>query len=278
MNGEIELVIAPGLGQLGLAGLAGLCLLCCVVFGYRRWFGSDDSVGIGSSIWLLVLAMALNCVLISWRTVLHPNKCIPLADNFDAIILFATLLGVVLVYLMIVGRLSGIELAVVPVLAVCQFGAIFLAGAHFKVFGNNFLVTLHIGSVVISGGLFALAAASGALYLWENRQLRAHRLDHAVRTVPALESLEKLMAMTIMIGFAILSVSLLTGILDSQRLEGGLKGYLGGKVVIGGVIWLGYAALLHRRYWPRLSGTKAAWLAVSSFGVLVLLCVAMVLN
>ncbi len=273
MSGQAQLITEPGGGQLILAGVVGICLLGAAVADYRRRFSKTASSGSSAGVWLLILAIGLNVILIAWRTAMHPDKCVPLADNFDAIILFVTLLAAVLVYLIFTTRLAAIQLAVVPVLAICQMGSIVLAGTRFKAFDADLLLTLHMGSLILSGSLFALAASGSALYLWENRQLRGLRLGPAVRTLPALESLEKLMAVSVTVGFAFLSVSVITGILETQRLEGGFTGYLSGKVLVGTVIWLAYAALLHRRYWPRLSGTRAAWLALGGFATLVALYV-----
>jgi len=276
MSHELATVTAPTIGQLALASLAAATFVYATVANYRSRPPSIKPANPLRDIWPLLLALALNIILIAWRVYLHPDRCIALADNFDTIVFFTTLLAGILAYLVFAGRLSGIRLAVLPILSICQVGGILLAGTSFRVLGSAPMITLHVGSMVLAGGCFALAAAGGALYLWENRQLRALKLSWTARTLPALESLQNLLATSVLIGFCLLTVSFIIGILQAQRHTGGLAAYFNGKVLIGGLLWLGYAALLHHRYWPRLTGTKAAWLAIAGFGCMVLLYVLVV--
>jgi len=270
MIAELNCLHAPRLAELILAGGACGCFLTATVQAYRR-FATAGRGAVWTIVVPLLLAILLDAVLIAWRVNLHGAKHVPLADNFDTILFFVSLLAVVTAYLNLVGRLGAIDLFVLPLLTLCQLAAILLAGMRFKAFGGQLLVTFHIGSFLISGSCFALAAAAGSLYLWESRQLRRLKAHPPAPPVPALESLEKVIGTAVSVGFAFLTVSYITGILEAQRLEGGLAGYLNAKVLIGTAVWLAYAALLHRRYWPKLSGTRAAWLAIGGFACLVVL-------
>jgi len=111
----------------------------------------------------------------------------------------------------------------------------------------------------------------GAMYLVANRRLRSG----AAMPGPNLGSLERLEHLTmaaVRVGFALLTIGLLTGllrILQSQPTKLGKNWPANPKVPLAFGVWVIYALVLHAPINPILRGRKAAWLSIIGFILMV---------
>jgi ABC-type uncharacterized transport system permease subunit len=127
-------------------------------------------------------------------------------------------------------------------------------------------VTAYGGAVA-----FAVAAGVGAIYVVTSRRLRNKRLvpagnGGAATPGSSLESLERLMMLSVTLGFALLTVGLLTGL---GRMVGEHAKTPLAKLLPAGLAWLVYAVVMHAPINPRFRGRRAAMLSVFGFLLMV---------
>jgi ABC-type uncharacterized transport system permease subunit len=104
---------------------------------------------------------------------------------------------------------------------------------------------------------FAVAAASGAMYVVASRRLRAKA--PAGPHLGSLERLEHLTMTAVTLGFALLTVGAVTG--GVMMVAGGRHTPLT-KVLLATAVWLVYAVVLHAPINPSFRGRKVAILSI----------------
>jgi ABC-type uncharacterized transport system permease subunit len=133
------------------------------------------------------------------------------------------------------------------------------------------LGVVHVGLATLGVATFALAAAIEMVYLLQERALKRKQLDGLRGGNAPLDSLDRLAARCVSIGFPVFTVALVTGAVWVARL-----GVLNHRVVlrpeyllaIGS--WIAFGILLIARAGAGWQGRRAAWLTVGGFaGVLV---------
>jgi ABC-type uncharacterized transport system permease subunit len=124
-------------------------------------------------------------------------------------------------------------------------------------------VTAYGGAVA-----FAVAGAVGAMYLIVNRRLR----DKSAGPGPNLGSLERLEHLTlaaVTLGFALLTVGAVTGIVRMFADEKHTPPAKNVAIGLAVAVWLVYAIVLHSPINPSFRGRRAAVLSVVGFVLMV---------
>ena len=87
------------------------------------------------------------------------------------------------------------------------------------------------------------------------------------RKLPSLETLERVGRGALSLGFPVLTVGLLAGVVWAELISAPLgRHWYGDPKVVGGfVVWLFYAAVLHARLYMRVQGRRAALLTIVGF-------------
>lgn len=125
-----------------------------------------------------------------------------------------------------------------------------------------FLATLGVAS-------FALAAVIEALYLVQERRLRRKQLDRARGGGAPLDTLDRLAARCVSVGFPVFTLALLTGALWVARLGLLHGGRVRPEYLFAVASWIAFGVLLVARVGAGWQGRRAAWLTVGGFsGVL----------
>jgi ABC-type uncharacterized transport system permease subunit len=132
----------------------------------------------------------------------------------------------------------------------------------------------HILLATVGVAIFFIAAVLAVLYLVEDRQLRRKDFARLKGRATPLDTLDRLAARCVQVGFPIFTVAIVTGSMWIARL-----GVLGGAVkfrpeyLLAVVTWLAFAVLIMARLGGGWRGRRAAWLTLGGFGgtVLVLL-------
>ena len=110
------------------------------------------------------------------------------------------------------------------------------------------IVSLHVLTTVGSLALFALAGACAALYLLQNRELKAHNSKSLFRRLPPLATLDSVAYHAVAYGLPLLTLGLSTGILYVYR--SGLPTnawWADAKTIVSFVVWLLYIVYLTAR-------------------------------
>ncbi|WP_438515662.1 cytochrome C assembly family protein [Craterilacuibacter sp.] len=166
-------------------------------------------------------------------------------------------------------RVEGLQLLMLP-LAVLALGfEILLPGQHISYELANPLFALHLLVSMLAYSLFAIAALLAMLMLVLDRALHARRGTAFTRQLPPLLSLESMMFQVIAAGFALLSVSLVTGILFSEQMFG-TPLTLNHKIVFACAAWLVFGSLLLGRVRRGWRGRLAVRWILSGFSLLLL--------
>jgi len=130
---------------------------------------------------------------------------------------------------------------------------------------------LHILLATLGVATFALASVVEILYLVQERRLKRKQLDRLRGGGAPLDTLDRLAARCVSIGFPIFTLALVTGAIWVARLGILHKGTVRPEYVLAVASWLAFGVLLVARVggWQ---GRRAAWLTVSGFaGVLLVL-------
>jgi ABC-type uncharacterized transport system permease subunit len=132
----------------------------------------------------------------------------------------------------------------------------------------------HIFLATVGVAVFFIAAVLAGVYLYQERQLRKKQFSRVTDRGTPLDTLDRLAARCVSIGFPIFTVAIVTGAMWIARL-GILHGAaaLRPEYLIAFVTWVAFAVLLVARLGAGWGGRRAAWLTLGGFGgtVLVLL-------
>ncbi len=103
----------------------------------------------------------------------------------------------------------------------------------------------HIVLSLLSAGLLTLAAVHAGLLAVQDRLLHGHRVTPMARALPPLQTMERLLFQLIAIGFALLSMTLLSGM---WFIRDWMAQHLAHKTILSITAWLIFGVLL----WGRL--------------------------
>ena len=111
---------------------------------------------------------------------------------------------------------------------------------------------IHIVSSVIAFGVLSLAGVYAILVLAIDHSLKKHRLSRLVKKLPPLDKLEKLLFQLILVGFLLLTVTLISGLIYVDDL---MAQHLAHKTILSILAWIVFGALLLGR---RIKGWRGA--------------------
>jgi ABC-type uncharacterized transport system permease subunit len=261
-------MVEPTAGQVALLVVAIALFAAGVALSlWRLWGGDERKVER-----LRVAAKACTyggvvagIAVIVWHSAARGNW-LPLADNFDALIWLGLLLALFVLYTQGTRPLRGLDWFVMPIVVLL----LVLAAVFGRTKPHEYdvrSVWLWTHRVTAYGGAvgFAVAGAVGAMYLIVNRRLR----DKSTGPGPNLGSLERLEHLTlaaVTLGFALLTVGAVTGIVRMFAEE---KYTPPAKIALALAVWLVYAIVLHSPINPSFRGRKAAVLSVVGFVLMV---------
>lgn len=238
----------------------------------RRWrIASRVCLGVG---------IACSAALLVWHAASRRNW-LPIGDNFDTLVWLATLLAMFTLYVQRHRTLGALDWFVMPlVIVLLVFAAIFGRTEYHeyhRAVGNTWAwvhrVTAYGGAVA-----FAIAAASGAMYVTASRRLRHKQVVGP--QFGSLERLEHLTMTSVTLGFALLTVGMITGgvtmAANGSRTPAG-NNMLTAKIVLAVAVWLVYAVVLHAPLNPSFRGRRVALLSVFGFALMLGTVVAVLL-
>ncbi len=157
------------------------------------------------------------------------------------------------------GRMAALGVIVFPVAAATLGGYVAYGHASTELLGWRLL--LHAWCALLSYATLGIAALL-ALLLWaQERAMRRREFHDWLRALPPLTQLETLLFRTIAVGFALLTATLLTGVLFVENL---LAQHLVHKTVLSVLSWVVFGGLLlgrWRRGWR--GATAVRWTLVA---------------
>lgn len=126
---------------------------------------------------------------------------------------------------------------------------------------------LHAGLALLAYATLAIAALLAVMLWLQERALRRREFHGWMRALPPLVELETLLFRTITVGFALLSATLLTGVVFVENL---FAQHLIHKTVLSVMSWLAFGALLLGRWRRGWRGVTAVRWTLAAMALLLL--------
>jgi len=255
----------PTTGQILLLILAILLFLAGGLVSLARTWWDREGLRIGAKACLWTGVMVSLGVLL-WHMLARPaGNWLPLEDNFEAFVWLAVLLASFVLYVQRSRPLGGLDWFVMPIVIVLLIAAGVLGKAKPQEYVDTTWSWVH--RVTAYGGAlaFAIAGATGAMYLLANRRLRSKTLTPGPK-FGSLERLERITFSSVTLGFALLTIGLVTGLVRVLKANGqtrlGENWFTSPKVLLAFSVWLVYAVVLHAPINPSFRGRKVAVLSI----------------
>lgn len=126
------------------------------------------------------------------------------------------------------------------------------------------LVPIHVFFAVTGEALFCLASLAGAMYLIQEGLIKSKNMGSFTRILPALNDLDWINHMSLLLGFPFLTLGILAGSLWAQTVWGSLWQW-DPKQLWTMAVWIFYAVILHQRMAIGWKGHKAALFSALAF-------------
>ncbi len=252
----------PTLGQLLLLIAATLAFAMGGIASAARLKWDRNQLRVFSKA-MMYVGITLSLIVLVWHSASR-GSWIPLEDNFDTFIWLGLLLAIFVQYVQRSKPLGGLEWFVMPIVIVLMIAAGIFGKAKPHEYADGTWEWTH--RVSSFGGLFAffIAGVAGVMYLIKQNQLRAKQ-PTAGPKLGSLERLEHITYSSVTLGFALLTIGLVTGlvrVLTHSRTNLGSQWYTNPKVLLAFSVWVVYAIVLHAPINPTFRGRKAAILSV----------------
>ena len=132
---------------------------------------------------------------------------------------------------------------------------------------KGFWLVVHIIAIFLGDAGFALACGVGILYLIQERSIKHKSRGFFFKRLPSLDLLDSTGYACVVIGFTMLTIGLITGMVFAKNVWGRFWSW-DPKEVWSAITWIFYAALLHERLTVGWRGRRAAIMAIIGFAVM----------
>ena len=129
-------------------------------------------------------------------------------------------------------------------------------------------LTVHVVTIFIGDGIFAITFMASIMYLIQERQIKKKTLGSFYKRLPSLETLDSINHYSLMYGFPFLTFGMITGAIYAQYAIGSYWQW-DPKEVWSLITWLSYAVLLHERLAVGWRGRRAALMSIICFLILI---------
>jgi cytochrome c-type biogenesis protein CcsB len=194
----------------------------------------------------------------------------PVTNLFEAVSFFAW--AITLFFLIYEGKyrlgVLGAFMMPVPLVLVLTAAALQQEIAPLMPALRSRWLFFHTSFAFLGYAAVAVTFAGGVMYLIQERQVKRKRSGVFFRLLPSLEILDRINYHSLTIGFALLTLGIITGAVWAEAAWGTYWSW-DPKETWSLITWFIYAAILHARLTAGWRGRKAAWLAIVGFaGVL----------
>lgn len=224
--------------------------------------------------WLVAAIAIVAGGLFIFRWVVVIGYWQPLTSHLDGLLLLAALMSAVILFIQRGARLAGLAVFALPLLTLILGWAICAAVWTYRPFNIETLDPLwkavHLAGVYLGTLFAAVAAGCGGMYLYAQHRIR-HKTDRGAHAIASLEAIESAIIRAAMLGFALLTLGLIAGVVvtveGSTRL--GPHWWYSPKVLLATAAWVVYALLMNIRRATVFRGPRAAWLSIAGLVLLV---------
>ncbi len=271
----IAMAFMPSAIEILILFMASLSFLAAFFWAVPTLRGSGDMAQ--ASRWPMVqsgiaVGVLLTVALLVFRSRNEEASALPLYNYLDLFLILTLLLAGLLVYFRWTHYLKGFSLFLLPMMAaLLLLGELLDALNHGEFHDATPWTRVHVVAIVLGSACFAAGCVCGAVYLLVDRQLRRKGMDPSQRWsgLPPLASMERFMQRTIFLGFPLLTIAIIAGILSALQQPAHLSNqWTSPKLILSAAAWLIYGLLLHVKWTPSFRGARAAWLSIIGFVLL----------
>ncbi|MDP2397193.1 MAG: cytochrome c biogenesis protein CcsA [Burkholderiales bacterium] len=166
-------------------------------------------------------------------------------------------------------RLEGLQALIMPAAAIAVLLPALFPAARPLPNAELLAFKLHLLISMLAYSLFTIASLHVLLMAMLERRLHRGALPAGLRTLPPLLTMETLLFRIIWAGFAMLSLTIASGVVFSEEVFG-RTAQLNHKTIFGIVSWLVFGALLFGRHFYGWRGRVAVRWTLAGFLMLVL--------
>ena len=220
------------------------------------------------SYWILVAGFVCHTIFLGYRY--YSLGTAPVLDLKSALGFFSWSIICVYLIFQIKFRLMVLGSFVAPLAAflmVISYAMPWVEEPVKPIFKSLWL-TVHVGTVFIGNGLFAIAFLAAIMYLIQEHQIKRKRLGSIYARLPSLATLDSINHYSLIYGFPFLTAGMITGSIYAQYALGKYWQW-DPKEVWSLVTWLFYGALLHERLVVGWRGRRAALMSIICFCILI---------
>lgn len=244
--------------NLMLAAAAAACYLLAA-FGVWRGRGRVTPLGLFSA-----AALALH----AWVLLIGAFNAGQLTLGVtEALSLFAWQAAFMLWLFCLFQPLQVLSLVLFPVAAAAALASAFLPTSGTAIPLSEWKIQLHVVLSLFSAGFLTLAVVQAATLALQDRLLHHATPGRTALSLPPLQTMERVLFQLIGLGFFVLSLSLVTGLLFVDNL---LAQHLAHKTVLSCLAWGMFGVLLWGRWRWGWRGRSAIRWTFTSYGLLIL--------
>jgi len=130
--------------------------------------------------------------------------------------------------------------------------------------GATWLFPVHTTLLFFAYAAFFVTFSASLMYLWQERDLRLKKFSAIFHRLPSLTTVDDIGSTAASVGFTLLTVGILTGVIWSKARSGRM--FHNDPVEFFALLtWVLYLTLLHYRVQWR--GRRAAWLGIAGFSL-----------
>ncbi len=199
------------------------------------------------------------------------GRWLPLEAHVDGLLLIGVLLAAGLWFLQQRWKVPGVGLFALPMLVVLLAWAVCASRWTFHPFAiDSVWMVIHLAGVYAGTLGFVTAAGAGAVFLMIDALLRKKQNPQLITRLGSLEATEKLMIRAAALGFALLTIGLVSGlvIVTSGPTAMGPGWWHDSKVVLGTLAWVSYGLVMNVRHTTQFRGKRAAVLSIAGLVLL----------
>lgn len=257
-------------------GLLVLTLVSATLWGLAllRLRGRPVSEWRATAQWVGLWLVTLGCLaMFVGRWMFTTGQWLPLRTHLDGLLLMATLLGATITFMHARPRLRGLTAFALPVLLLALLWAVCAANWTYEPFAiapGDLWLGLHLVTIYTGTVSAFIAAIAGGMYLFIQRRIRHKTPIDPGSKLASLETLEALIIRTATLGFALLTLGLVSGlvIVSERSTMLGPVWYASAKVWLAASAWVVYALVMNVRYASAFRGARAAYLSIAGMVLL----------
>jgi cytochrome c-type biogenesis protein CcsB len=134
---------------------------------------------------------------------------------------------------------------------------------------TRIIFPIHVTLIIFSYAAFVVTFVGSVMYLMQEHELKAKTFGAVFYRLPSLNTCYEISARALTVGFVLLTLGMVTGIIWNHQ-RAGRYWNNDPKEVMALVTWLIYLFIMHYRLTAGWRGRRVAWLAIAGFVVVLL--------